>query len=64
MPDHAVEAERAMQSELSFWFWLAVGAVALWAVWKYVGTGVSSVAGSASIAEELPRFTEWIPSGL
>jgi len=64
MPDHAVEAKRAMQSELSFWFWLAVGAVVLWALWKYVGTGVSGVAESASIAEELPRFTEWIPSGL
>jgi hypothetical protein len=60
----AIEAEQAMRSELLFWFWIVPGAVSLWLLWQYVIKGASAVAGSASIAQELPDFSEWIPKGL
>jgi len=60
MPDPVAEAEQTM----CFWLWIAIGAIALWAFWKYARPTVSAALESAGVAEEMPHFVEWIPQGL
>jgi hypothetical protein len=55
------EATANGMSELEFWLWVAVGAVVIWAVVKYLGKDADSL--PAFVAQDLPRFVEWLPKG-
>lgn len=63
-PVKAEDIAGQVQELVSFWFWIAVAAGALWLLWKFFGKSMEAVAESVSVAEELPRFAQWIPKGL
>jgi hypothetical protein len=50
-------------SDLEFWLWVAFAAVVVWAAWKYLGRDAEAASLPESVAEDLPRFAEWLPKG-
>jgi hypothetical protein len=50
-------------SDLEFWLWVALAVVVVWAAVKFLDRGADGASLSASIAEDLPRFAEWLPKG-